>query len=77
MMKILEQRQPCLYRYYPDYYQNTALGKERAGVIIARDVEKNLFKVLDETYGIEMDLPMNDVQVTAEPFIFLQEQNDD
>ena len=73
MMKILEERQPCVYRYYPDYYQHTALNEERLGVIIARDVEKSLFKVLDEKRGVEMNLPMEDVMVTSEPFIFLQE----
>ena len=70
MMKILEERQPCLYRYYPDYYKHT---QERQGFIIARDVEKSLFKVLDEQHGVEIDLPMTDVMVTSEPFIFLQE----
>ena len=73
MMKILEERQPCVDRYYPDYYKHTALGTERQGVIIARDVEKSLFKVLDEQHGVEIDLPMTDVMVTSEPFIFLQE----
>ena len=77
MMKILEHRQPCLYRYYPDYYQHTALGEERPGVIIGRDVEKSLFKVLDEEHRLEFNLPMEDVVVQAEPFIFLQEQNND
>tara|TARA_B100000809_G_C14733988_1_gene386069 strand:+ start:272 stop:505 length:234 start_codon:yes stop_codon:yes gene_type:complete len=77
MMKILEHRQPCLYRYYPDYYKHTALGEERQGVIIGRDVENNLFKVLDEEHRLEFNLPMEDVAVQAEPFIFLQEQNDD
>ena len=77
MMEILEHRQPCLYRYYPDYYKHTALGEERQGVIIGRDVEKSLFKVLDEEHRLEFNLPMEDVAVQAEPFIFLQEQNDD
>jgi aminopeptidase-like protein len=70
MMEILEERQPCLYRYYPDYYKHT---QERQGFIIARDVEKSLFRVLDETQGVEINLPMENVSVTSEPFIFLQE----
>ena len=73
MMEMLEHKQPCLYRYYPDFYKHTALGEERQGVIIGRDVEKSLFKVLDEQHGIEFNLPMEDVVVQAEPFIFLQE----
>ena len=73
MMEILKHRQPCLYRYYPDFYKHTALGEERQGVIIGRDVENSLFKILDEEHRLEFNLPMEDVVVQAEPFIFLQE----
>ena len=40
MMEILEHKQPCLYRYYPDFYKHTALGEERQGVIIGRDARE-------------------------------------
>ena len=70
MMEILEERQPWLYRYDAEYYKHT---QERQGFIIARDVEKSLFRVLDETQGVEIYLPMENVSVTSEPFIFLQE----
>ena len=73
MMEMLEHKQPCLYRYYPEFYKHTALGEERQGVIIGRDVEKSLFKVVDEEHGVEFNLPMADVAVTSEPFMFLQE----
>ena len=45
MMVLLEHKQPCMYEYYPDFYGEMPA---RAGMIIGRDEEKDLCRIVDD-----------------------------
>ena len=45
MMVLLEHKQPCVYEYYPDYYGDMPA---RSGMIIGRDEENDLCRIMDD-----------------------------
>jgi len=45
MMVLLEHKQPCMYEYYPDFYGDMPA---RSGMIIGRDVENDLCRIIDD-----------------------------
>ena len=53
MMVLLEHKRPCMYKYYPDYYGEMPA---RAGMIIGRDEEKDLCRIIDDEGWSSFDI---------------------
>ena len=53
MMVLLEHKQPCMYKYYPDCYGEMPA---RSGMIIGRDEKKDLCRIVDDNGWTSFDI---------------------
>ena len=61
MMELLEHKQPCMYKYYPDCYGEMPL---RAGMIIGRDERKDVCRIVDDESIFQRPFDIHKLYVT-------------
>jgi len=60
-MELLEHKQPCMYKYYPDCYGEMPA---RSGMIIGRDEKKGLCRIVDDESIYQRPFDIHKLYVT-------------
>ena len=60
-MELLEHKQPCMYKYYPDCYGDILA---RSGMIIGRDERKDLCRIVDDESIFQRPFDIHKLYVT-------------